>query len=114
MGGLRRTCARALATHGRRRRLPRARWVPNPAITGLLDEPIEDYRYDGADHCTKRVPPGTKALAAGSTGTRAASLGNQALREALARQLQPPRREPGDRLAHGRPRRQDEAARRCS
>ena len=36
---------------------------PNPANHGaLLDEPIEDYAYDGARRCTKFVPPGTKAL----------------------------------------------------
>ena len=36
---------------------------PNPANHGaLLDAPIEGYRYDGAERCTKRVPPGTKAM----------------------------------------------------
>jgi hypothetical protein len=37
--------------------------VPNPANDpSLLDEPIEDYAYDDADHCVKTAQPGTKAL----------------------------------------------------
>jgi hypothetical protein len=37
--------------------------VPNPANDPLLvDEPIEDYRYDHADHCVKRAQPGARAL----------------------------------------------------
>lgn len=36
---------------------------PNPANDGaLVDKPIEGYRYDGATHCTNRVPSGTRAL----------------------------------------------------
>jgi hypothetical protein len=36
---------------------------PNPANhSGLLDAPIEEYEYDGATRCDKRIPPGTKAL----------------------------------------------------
>jgi hypothetical protein len=37
--------------------------VPNPANdASLVDEPIEDYEYDDADHCVKRAQPGTRAL----------------------------------------------------
>ena len=36
----------------------------NPANhRSLVNKPIEDYRYDGADNCTKRIPKGTRALA---------------------------------------------------
>lgn len=36
---------------------------PNPANDArLLNKPIEDERYDDADGCRDRVPPGTKAL----------------------------------------------------
>jgi hypothetical protein len=41
-----------------------AKLVPNPANDPrLVDEPIEDYRYDDAERCVKDAQPGTRALA---------------------------------------------------
>jgi hypothetical protein len=41
-----------------------AKLVPNPANDpGLIDEPIEDYRYDDAERCVKGAQPGARALA---------------------------------------------------
>lgn len=38
--------------------------VPNPANDpSLLDMPMDEYGYDGADHCVERAQPGTRALA---------------------------------------------------
>lgn len=37
--------------------------LPNPANhRSLLDKPIEDYAYEGATGCRKRVPPGMRAF----------------------------------------------------
>lgn len=37
--------------------------LPNPANDPrLVDEPIEDYRYDHADRCVKQAQPGARAL----------------------------------------------------
>ena len=77
---------------------------PNPANHGaLLDAPIEGYRYDGAERCTKRVPPGTKAMVRWLERHTSGELWGIGRGGALLpRQLQPPRGEPRDRLAHGR------------
>jgi hypothetical protein len=41
-----------------------AKLVPNPANDpGLIDEPIEDYRYDDAERCAGHAQRGARALA---------------------------------------------------